>query len=63
MTGYQPSKDKKELHTFLGVAPYMSSFIPKLADHTAPIGDLLKVTLTLRGIHHTFKLLNGLLQK
>ena len=35
-------KDKKELHTFLGMATYMSSFIPKLADHTAPLRDLLK---------------------
>ena len=35
-------KDKKELHTFLGMATYMSSFIPKLADYTAPLRDLLK---------------------
>ena len=35
-------KDKKELHTFLGMATYMSSFIPKLADHTAPLRGLLK---------------------
>ena len=32
----EPPKDKKELHTFLGMATYMSSFIPNLADHTAP---------------------------
>ena len=28
----EPPKDKKELHTFLGMATYMSSFIPNLAD-------------------------------
>ena len=32
--GMETPKDKKELHTFLGMATYMSSFIPKLADHT-----------------------------
>ena len=32
----------KELHTFLGMATYISSFIPKLADHTASLRDLLK---------------------
>ena len=35
-------KDKKELHTFLGMATYMSSFIPNLADLTAPLRNLLK---------------------
>ena len=35
-------KDKKELHTFLGMTTYISSFIPKLADHTASLRDLLK---------------------
>lgn len=35
-------KDKKELHTLLGMATYMGSFIPKLADLTAPLRDLLK---------------------
>ena len=34
--------EKKELHTFLGMATYTSSFIPKLADQTAPLRDLLK---------------------
>ena len=29
-------KDKKELHTFLGMATYMGSFIPKLADILDP---------------------------
>ena len=38
----QPPKDKKELHTFLGMATYMSSFIPNLVDHTAPLRNLLK---------------------
>ena len=33
----KPPKDKKELHTFLGMATYTSSFIPNLADHTAPL--------------------------
>lgn len=37
----EPSKDKNN-HTFLGMAPYLRSFIPKLADHAAHIGDLLK---------------------
>ena len=34
-------KDKGELHTFLGMITYMSSFIPNLADHTAPLRNLL----------------------
>ena len=38
----EPPKDKKELHTFLGMETYMSSFIPNLADHTAPLRNLLK---------------------
>ena len=38
----EPPKDKKELHTFHGRATYMSSFIPNLADHTAPLRNLLK---------------------
>jgi len=38
----EPPKDKKELHTFLGMAIYMSSFITNLADHTAPLRNLLK---------------------
>ena len=38
----KPPKDKKELHTFLGMATYMSSFIPNLAEHTAPLRNLLK---------------------
>ena len=38
----EPPKDKKELHPFLGMAIYMSSFIPNLADHTAPLRNLLK---------------------
>ena len=38
----EPPKDKKELHTFLGMVTYMSSFIPNLADHTAPLRNLLK---------------------
>ena len=38
----KPPKDKKDLHTFLGMATYMSSFIPNLADHTAPLRNLLK---------------------
>ena len=35
-------KDKKELHTFLGMATYISSFILNLADHSAPLRNLLK---------------------
>jgi len=38
----EPPKDKKELYTLLGMATYMSSFIPNLADHTAPLRNLLK---------------------
>ena len=38
----EPPNDKKELHTFLGMATYMSSFIPNLADHTARLRNLLK---------------------
>ena len=38
----EPPKDKKELHTFRRMETYMGSFIPKLADHTAPLRDLLK---------------------
>ena len=33
----------------------MSSFIPKLADHTAPLRDLSNRMLTLRGTHHTWE--------
>ena len=40
--GMETPKDKKELHTFLGMATYMSFFVSKLADHTAPLRDLLK---------------------
>ena len=38
----EPPKDKKELHTFLGMATYMSSFIPNLADYATPLRNLLK---------------------
>ena len=38
----EPPKDKKELHILLGKVTYMSSFIPNLADHTAPLRNLLK---------------------
>ena len=38
----EPPKDKKELHIILGMVTYMSSFIPNLADHTAPLRNLLK---------------------
>lgn len=38
----EPPKDKKEPHAFLGMATYMSSFIPNLADYTAPLRNLLK---------------------
>ena len=40
--GMETPKDKRELHTFLGMATYMSSIIPKPADPTAPLRDLLK---------------------
>ena len=38
----EPPKGKKKLQTFLRMATYISSFIPNLADHTAPLGNLLK---------------------
>ena len=38
----EPPKDKKEIHIFLGMAIYMSLYIPNLADHTAPLRNLLK---------------------
>ena len=38
----EPPKDKKELHIFLGMVTYMSSFIPNLADHTSPLRKFLK---------------------
>ena len=39
---FEQPKDKRELHTFLGMATYMSSFIPNLADHTTSLRNLLK---------------------
>lgn len=38
----EPPNDKKELRSFLGLIQYMGSFIPKLADHTANLRELLK---------------------
>ena len=38
----EPPKDKKELHTFLGMVMYMSSFFPNLTDYTAPLRNLMK---------------------
>lgn len=35
-------KNKKDLQTFLGVVNFMRSFIPNLADLTAPLRELLK---------------------
>ena len=35
-------KDKKELHTFLGMVNYLAPFMPNLASHTAPLRELLK---------------------
>ncbi|KAI8484940.1 hypothetical protein Bbelb_373470 [Branchiostoma belcheri] len=35
-------QDKKELRSFLGLIQYMGSFIPKLAEHTANMRELLK---------------------
>eukprot|EP00057_Strongylocentrotus_purpuratus_P021116 XP_011675590.1 PREDICTED: transposon Tf2-1 polyprotein [Strongylocentrotus purpuratus] len=35
-------KDKKELRSFLGLIQYMGIFIPKLADHTANLRELMK---------------------
>ncbi|CAB3999905.1 Hypothetical predicted protein [Paramuricea clavata] len=35
-------KDKKELHTFLGMVNYLASFMPNLANHTAPLRELLR---------------------
>ena len=37
----EPPKDK-ELQTFMGMATYISSIIPNLVDHTAPLRNLLK---------------------
>ena len=35
-----PPKDKKELHTFLGMVNYLAPFMPNLASHTAPLREL-----------------------
>ena len=37
-----PPKDKKELHTFLGMVNYLAPFMPNLASHTAPLRELLR---------------------
>ncbi|KAI8517626.1 hypothetical protein Bbelb_036430 [Branchiostoma belcheri] len=42
ITNMEEPRDKKELRSFLGLIQYMSSFIPRLADHTASIRELLK---------------------
>ena len=38
----EPPKDKKELHTFLGMVNYLVPFMPNLASHTAPLRELLR---------------------
>ena len=35
-------ENKTDLHTFLGIINYMRSFMPHLADHTAPLRELLR---------------------
>ena len=35
-------KNMTELQQFLGIVQYMSSFIPRLADHTAPLRAMTK---------------------
>lgn len=35
-------KNKGELHTFLSMITYLSTFIPHLSEHTAPLRELLK---------------------
>ncbi|XP_019628682.1 PREDICTED: uncharacterized protein K02A2.6-like [Branchiostoma belcheri] len=42
ITNMEEPRDEKELRSFLGLIQYMSSFIPRLADHTASIRELLK---------------------
>ena len=37
-----PPKDKKELHSFLGMVNYLAPFMPNLASHTAPLRELLR---------------------
>ena len=37
----QAPSDAKQLMKFLGIATYMSSFIPNLSQDTAPLRDLL----------------------
>ncbi len=37
-----PPKDKKELHTFLGMVNYLAPFMPNLASHTLPLRELLR---------------------
>lgn len=56
----EPSKDKKELYTFLGMAIYIISFGSNLADHTNLLKNLLKRMLTFQGIHHIQKPLRRL---
>jgi hypothetical protein len=38
----EPPKDKKELHTFLGMVNYLAPFMPNLASHTAPLSEVLR---------------------
>jgi hypothetical protein len=38
----EPPKDKKELHTFLGMVNYLAPFMPNFASHTAPLRELLR---------------------
>ncbi|XP_028404008.1 uncharacterized protein K02A2.6-like [Dendronephthya gigantea] len=38
----EPPKDKKELHTFLGMVNYLAPFMPNLASHTAPLRELIR---------------------
>lgn len=42
ITNMAEPKDKKSLQQFLGLITYVSKFIPKLSEHTAPLRALLK---------------------
>ena len=38
----KPPTNKTQLQEFLGIATYMSHFVPNLSTHTAPLRDLIK---------------------
>lgn len=41
-----PPENKQELQTFLGLAKYMSPFIPNLSTLTAPLRELVKQSIS-----------------